>query len=188
MTWRIGAVAAAGAAIGSVSVFVAGGASAHPFTGASSIPVGEPATILIQIPAEGTSPMVGVDIEVPAGFEVGRPGPPQDWTAEVADGVVRYRGPEVSTGQFAVFNLGGTATRRAKLEFPLVIHTADGTRIEWRGGEGSGRQPIVVFAGVDPQAVDGDDDTDPLLFVGVGLLLAGLAGGVLLTLRRRGVI
>lgn len=174
----------AAAAFVAMAALVPGVASAHPLTGTSVIPVNEPATILIQIPAEGASPMVGVDIEIPDGFTLDRPGPPSGWTSEIAGGVVRYRGPEVAVGAFAVFNLGGTATRKGELTFALVIHARDGATSEWSGGADSARPPIVVYAGVDPPGSGAGDSGNPALWVGVGLIAAGVAGAIVLVRQR----
>ena len=185
------AVRVLGALAGLLAALAAGQpAGAHPLTTTLTIPVDEPAAVRIQVAAEGRSAMVGVDLELPDGFLVERPGEPPGWTVSVEPGRLRYRGPQVPIGGTATFDLVATATRPAKLTIPVITFAADGTTVEWRGGD---FPAVDIYAGVSPADAggadgaggDGGDGGNFGVLMAVGAAGTAVAVAGVLALRRR---
>jgi hypothetical protein len=159
-------------------------AAAHPLPRNSQVPLGRAGTVTIGIPSEANVAMTGVDIEIPSTYRVLRPEPPPGWTAVVAGGQIRYGHGSVAPGSFALFSFRGVASKRGRLKFVLVIHSASGHAQRWAGTQGKDPYPaVVVYAGVPPAAAGPGPNL--ALLAGWGLVVIGLCAAVWWWLRGR---
>jgi hypothetical protein len=161
---------------------------AHPLATQQVVGVGQPITLNIGIPAEGNSPMVGVDITIPGGFDLTEAVPVAGWTVEREKGAVRYRGGPLPVGQFVLFSLKGQIPKKSTLRFPMVLRAADGTSRRWDDKKPSDPYPAaIVYAGTSPKGAGGG--SSPLGTLSKAAVLGGAIGlalSLLLRLRRRG--
>jgi uncharacterized protein YcnI len=164
-------------------------APAHPLATQAVVGVNQPITLNIGIPAEGTTPMVGVDITIPRGFELSEVVPLAGWTVEQDKDEVRYRGGNVAVGGFALFTLRGKIPKKSTLRFPMLLRNADGSSVRWDDKDPGDRFPAAtVYAGTKPpRAGSGGSSTVGTLskaaLLGGGI---GLALSLVLRFRRRG--
>jgi hypothetical protein len=138
-------------AVGMTGIVPAG---AHSCAGPVEIPVGEETTVTVGVAAE-QSPVVGIDISMPAGFRFERAEDEFDWRATRTDSLLRYRGGTLPPYACIFFNLVGTAERQATLVFPITVHGEDGSVIEFTGERADGLHPAqLVYAGFSPAPRD----------------------------------
>lgn len=141
--------------------------------------VGEPATITVGITAESAA-VTGVEVGIPAGFRL-TDAAGDGWDAAVQGDVVRFAGNRVEPFACGYVTIDGVAEQRAKLAFPLTLHTADGDTLAYNGTEPyreDGAQ--LVYAGLDLPTLSGSSgSTAGGLEIG-GWLLVGAGGLVAL--------
>jgi hypothetical protein len=159
----------------------------HPLATQQVVGVGQPVTINVGVPADEGQALVGVDFNIPGGFDLIEPVPLAGWTIEQEKGVVRYRGGPLPVGQFALFSLKGQIPKRSTIRFPMVLHAADGSSRRWDDKKPSDRYPApIVYAGTRPKA---DGGSSPLGTLSKAAVLGGAIGlglSLVLRLRRRG--
>jgi uncharacterized protein YcnI len=172
-----------------VVVAVSSPAGAHPLATQAVVGVNQPITLNIGVPAEGATPMVGVDITIPRGFELAEVVPVAGWTVEQDKGAVRYRGGSVPVGGFALFTLRGKIPKKSTLRFPMLLRNADGTSQRWDDKDPADRYPAAtVYAGTRPPKPGGGGSSavgtlSKAALLGGGI---GLALSLVLRFRRRG--
>ena len=137
-------------------------------------------------PAETESPMVGIDVEVPATFMVDRAIPSNDWQVAMDGKTVRLRGEPIPLGGSLTVSLTGTISKRGELVLPVVTVAQDGTTKRWSGPPGQ-FGVITIYAGVSPpkQPSDGGGGGGQgLLWAGVMLVAVGAVAGAVMWRRR----
>jgi hypothetical protein len=153
-----------------VGVMGAVPARAHSCATPVEIPIGEPATVAVGVAAE-QSRVVGVDISLPAGFRLDRAEELFDWRATRTGSLLRYRGGTLDPYACDYFNLVGQADEQATLVFPMTVHGADGSVVEFTGEEADDPHPAqLVYAGFSPSG--GESRGDRLSGATTGMLLA----------------
>lgn len=158
------------AAVGVIGVAPA---RAHSCATPVEIPVGESATVTVGVAAE-QSPLVGVDISLPAGFRLERAEEEFDWRATRTESLLRYRGGSLAPYACTYFNLIGQAERQAKLVFPMTVHGADGSVVEFTAEDVNDTHPAqLVYAGFSAPS-DGGSRGERLSGATAGMLFAAV--------------
>jgi uncharacterized protein YcnI len=169
---------------------------AHPGIDNPYVPVGRPATVVLDVPAEEQAPMVGVDITLPADFQLLRLDQTPNWRSSSGPGVLHFNGGPVAQGGFVQFTFSGIFAKKAVLLLPVTVHGADGSERHWDGkptdpfpatyafpGYPVGKAPIPGLA-----ATSTSSGRSLLLWAGRILVVGGAVTLItLFVLRRRSV-
>jgi hypothetical protein len=175
---RIGFIVASAAAL---SVIAPPPAAAHVCVTPVEIGVREPAAITVGVPAE-VQAVVAVAIEVPEGFDLDEARDAPGWTVDRDGTTVRYTGGEIPRLQCGYFTLTGSATRRAKLVFPVTATDATGAVTEYGRGRLGAQE---VYAGIEALPDEDGSGPDVTLIAGIVLVAAGAVAAAVLVVRRR---
>jgi hypothetical protein len=171
-------------------ILVAGPASAHPGLEDPYVPAHVVTTVALGVPSEEPSPMVEVDVVLPADFALQRLDSVPGWQRESTPGRLRFFNGNTPQGGYAQFTFSGTFAQKRVVELPVTTRAADGTTVVWDQGQGAAHPAALALPGYPRgsvpsglgAAVVGTVGTDghgggPLL--GLGLVAAG-AGAVAL--------
>jgi hypothetical protein len=156
-------------------------AAAHPGADVFEITVGVPTSIGMLVPADYGKPIVRVEVDAAAGFDLrGGEGPDGSWTAAVRPGQVTFSGGTIGVNDEApLFSITGEAPHKATLVFPVTVWSPDGTVMRYP-------RAVVVYAGFTPrQGGVAGGGIDWTAAGGGALAVVGIAGSVVLTIRRR---
>jgi uncharacterized protein YcnI len=164
-------------------------AGAHFCSSPLKVPVGEPVTFTVGVPAEEAQ--VGrVEIEVPEEFDLHRPVERPPWRVEQEGDKVIFTGGPINLFQCGFFTLAGEVPDKAKLVVPFTTYDTQGKKIrEFRSEDLSHLDTAqLVYAGVDFEGRPTEPGEGPppwLQPVGWGLIGVAVIGGGVLLLRRR---
>jgi MYXO-CTERM domain-containing protein len=110
-----------------VGTVAPGSVGAHTCVTPVEVYVDQPATVTVGVAAEGLTPVVGVDITIPPGFELDSFVPSGGWQAERKDDRLELRGSQIAGGACGFVLLKGTATSKGRLYLPMRTYDQDGT-------------------------------------------------------------
>jgi hypothetical protein len=181
---RTAAILALAAVMAVAGAAMPGLAGAHPLVATEELPVGKPVTVTMLVPAEEVSPMVGIDVVMPASFALTKVVSSSAWKALPGDGAtLELSGPAVPIGGLVSFSLRGEFHTKGVVKFVLTTHAQDGSSRLWAADRGTVYPAPVVYAGVSPEPTG--KTMNPLTIAGVAILLVGFVVGVALISRRR---
>jgi hypothetical protein len=171
-------------------VAFAGPASAHPGIIQPYVPAGRMVTLILGVPSEEPSPMVGIDVALPEGFTLQRLDQTPGWQAASSPGFLHFSGGNAPQGTYVQFSFAGTFAVKEEVALDVAIHTASGTVRDWNGGANDAYPAPVVFAGfAAPKTVAGAPTSTGHQVVTWGVRFLVVAAGVALVtvyvLRRR---
>jgi hypothetical protein len=191
-----------GVALGGWSlVLMAVPAAAHPGIEDPYVPAHVVTTVALGVPSEEPSPMVEIDVVLPADFTLQRVDSVPGWQQEETPGRLRFFAGNIPQGGYAQFTFSGTFAQKRVVELPVTTRAADGTTVVWDQGQGGAHPAALVLpgyprgslpagvagvAGVSTGAGSGRG-VGPLLGVALVAAVAGAVGvGVAAGRRRRG--
>jgi uncharacterized protein YcnI len=120
---------------------------AHPAIDNPYVPLGKPANMVFDVPAEEPSPMVGVDLFLPPGFTLLRLDQTPNWKSTSSPGVLHFDGGPAPQGSFVQFSFSGIFPKKAVLLLPVTIRGQDGSQRHWDGKLSDHFPATPVFVG-----------------------------------------
>ncbi len=125
-------------------------------SGGELIQVGRNDSIVLSVNAETSSDMVGVDIDLPAGFTPDRQMTPDargggvggvfiTWQAQYAGQRIVAGGSGVANGGVVLMTFSGAGSHVGTLSFVTVTHAEDGTTVRWDGPADSKHPAALVY-------------------------------------------
>jgi len=128
-------------------VLFAGTAWAHPGIEDPYVPAGVVTTVALGVPSEQPSPMVEIDVTLPASFTLQRVDPAPLWQETTTPGQLRFYDGNVPQGGYAQFTFSGVFAKKAVVELPVITRAADGTTIDWDQAPTGTLPAAVMFPG-----------------------------------------
>ncbi len=197
VVWRV----VFGVALGGWSlVLMAVPAAAHPGIEDPYVPAHVVTTVALGVPSEEPSPMVEIDVVLPADFTLQRVDSVPGWQQENGPGRLRFFDGNIPQGGYAQFTFSGAFAQKRVVELPVTTRAADGTTVVWDQGQDGAHPAALVLPGYPrgsvPAGVAGlsagtgagsGRGVGPLLGVGLVVAVGGAVGvGVAAGRRRRG--
>jgi hypothetical protein len=169
-------------AVGTLAPSAAG---AHTCVTPVEVYVDQPATVTVGVAAEGITPVVGIDITIPRGFELDSFVPSGGWQAQRRDDVLELRGGQIAGGACGFLLLKGTATSRGTLHLPMRTYDQDGTVRDLDRTDPFNPLAAMVLEARRPGDDSGGGSGVVSLLVIGAVAVAGLAAVVAVLRRRR---
>lgn len=101
-------------------------AAAHVCTAPAEVRTGELSTVVITIASEGPTPVVAVDVVLPAGFELANPPIEEQLSVLRRGDELQISGLRIPAASCGRITLRGTAKTAGIFYFPLRTHAEDG--------------------------------------------------------------
>jgi uncharacterized protein YcnI len=120
---------------------------AHPGVENAFVPVGRPANLVFDVPAEEPSPMVGVDILLPPDFTLVRFDQTPNWKGSSSQGTLHFIGGPVPQGRFVQFTFAGVFAKKEVLLVTCVIRGQDGSVRRWDGKLSDHFPAVALYPG-----------------------------------------
>lgn len=118
-------------------------ASAHPFVTPNAIERNKSSELAFSVYAEGESPMVAIEIEIPPSFTVSNVSPSTGWKSSQQNNTLKLSGTPIPLNNAAFFGITGTGSQLGELEFTTTTVAQDGKRVDWND-EGVRPSPNVM--------------------------------------------
>jgi hypothetical protein len=122
-------------------------ADAHPGIENPFVPARVATTVALGVPSEEPSPMVEIDIALPADFTLQRVDTVPGWQNESGPGRLRFFNGNLPQGGYAQFTFSGVFRQKGVVELPVITRAADGTTINWDQAQGAAHPAAEAFPG-----------------------------------------
>jgi uncharacterized protein YcnI len=130
-----------------VLVATAAPAWAHPGIEDPYVAAGRQTTVVLGVPSEEPSPLVGIDVYLPADFTLLRLDQTPGWRSSSAPGVLRFDGGDLPQGSYVQFTFSGIFPKKAVVALPVTTHQADGSERQWDGNPTAKSPAALLFPG-----------------------------------------
>jgi uncharacterized protein YcnI len=120
---------------------------AHPGIDNPYVPIGQPANVVFDVPAEEPSPMVGVDLVLPPDVTLTRLDQTPGWKSTSSRGALHFDGGPAAQGTFVQFTFAGLFAKKAVLLVPCTIRGQDGSVRHWNGKLSDPFPAVPIFPG-----------------------------------------